>query len=238
MAMLLETQLLLARGMRNVQRVLRPLGSMEAAFPKLAEGRSFVDVGAIWNVHGKIAFLAESSGASSVTAVDLSSPTDEYLAEHERRHSKVRFVQGDLHDEDVLAEIGPHDVVWCTGVLYHCPDPVHTVECLRQITGQTLVLGSSTVPPVAGSRNGAVFFPVLSDAERRAYDRAFAAVAGSGSDATRGGLTTPFDAEESYINWWWGFSPATMVSIVESTGFRVSEVKTSGFHTRVVAERS
>jgi hypothetical protein len=32
-------------------------------------------VGAIWNVHGKIAFLAES-GASSVTAVDLSSATD------------------------------------------------------------------------------------------------------------------------------------------------------------------
>jgi hypothetical protein len=29
-----------------------------------------------------------------------------------------------------------------------------------------------------------------------------------------------------------------MVSIVESTGFRVSDVKTNGFHTRVVAERS
>ena len=112
MAMLLETQLLVARGLRNVQRVVRPLGSMEAVFPKLATGRSFVDVGALWNVHGKIAFLAESSGASSVTAVDLSSATDEYLAEHERRHSKVRFVQGDLHDEEVLAEIGPHDVVF------------------------------------------------------------------------------------------------------------------------------
>ena len=123
MAMLLETQLLVARGLRNAQRLLRPLGPMEAAFPKLATGRSFVDVGALWNVHGKIAFLAESSGASSVTAVDLSSATDEYLAEHERRDSKVRFVQGDLHDEDVLAEIGLHDVVWCTGVLYHCPDP-------------------------------------------------------------------------------------------------------------------
>jgi hypothetical protein len=238
MAMLLESQLLIARGLRNVRRLTHPLGAMDAAVPRLAAGKSFVDVGALWNVHGKIAFLAESSGASSITAVDLSEPTEEYLAEHERRHSKVRFVHGDLHDERVLSEIGPHDVVWCAGVLYHCPDPVHTVECLKQITGETLVLSGATVPPIAGSRNGAVYFPALSDAERRAYDRAYGAVTDQGSNAGRGALTGPFDAEESFINWWWGFSPATMAAIIESTGLRVVEVKTNGFHTRVTAKRN
>jgi SAM-dependent methyltransferase len=215
MAILLESQLLIARGLRNAQRLVRPLGAMEADVPRLAKGKSFVDVGALWDVHGKLAFLAEST----------------------RRDSKVRFVQGDLHDDKVMAEVGTHDVVWCAGVLYHCPDPVHTVECLKRITGETLVLSGATVPPIAGSRNGAVYFPTLTDAERRAYDRAYRAIAGN-RDAARGGLTNAFDADEGFVNWWWGFSPETMASIVESTGFRVTEVKTNGFHTRVTATQS
>ena len=237
MAILLESQLLIARGLRNAQRLVRPLGAMEADVPRLVKGKSFVDVGALWNVHGKIAFLAESSGASSVTAMDLSPATEEFLAESTRRDSKVRFVQGDLHDDKVMAEVGTHDVVWCAGVLYHCPDPVHTVECLKRITGETLVLSGATVPPIAGSRNGAVYFPTLTDAERRVYDRAYRAIAGN-RDAARGGLTNAFDADEGFVNWWWGFSPETMASIVESTGFRVTEVKTNGFHTRVTATQS
>lgn len=206
-------------------RVKRPIGPPEELVRRLAPGRSFVDVGALWSIHGRIAFLAEDAGATSVTAVDISAETAEFRAEHARRDSGVRFVQADLHEPGAIER---HDVVWCSGVLYHCPDPVHTLERLREITAETLVLRSATLPETAGT----VFFPGLSERERRAYDRAYSAV---GGPATRVGLTTPFDPAQGYANWWWGLTPSAVERMLIATGFAVRERATNGFDTRFVA---
>jgi SAM-dependent methyltransferase len=216
-----------------VQRALRPLGPVDATLEEYAPGHSFVDVGALWDVHGATAFRAEELGATRVTAVDVSAPTPEFEAERERRGSSVRFVHGDLHDPATIERIGPHEVVWCSGVLYHCPNPIHSIECLRQITQSVLVLISATIPELPGVRNHSVFFPALPERDRRAYDRAYNAT--SALDAERAGLTTPFDAAQGFANWWWGLSPSAIEAMLEASGFSVVETKTSGFHTRVVA---
>ena len=206
-------------------RLRRPIGPPEELVARLAPGRSFVDVGSLWSIHGRIAFLAEEAGASAVTAVDISGETEEFRAEHARRGSRVRFVQADLHEPGAIE---PHDVVWCSGVLYHCPHPILTLERLRAITSQTLVLRSATLPEAAGT----VFFPGLSPRERRAYDGAYGAVGGA---ATRVGLTTPFDPAQGYANWWWGLTPSAVERMLTATGFTVRERATNGFDTRLVA---
>jgi SAM-dependent methyltransferase len=231
--MLLRSWLMASRGRRNVQRAIRPLGPVKATLEQYAGRGTFVDVGAIWSVHGEIAFRAEELGATAVTAVDVSPPTPEYEAEHERRGSAVRFVQGDIHDPNTLEAIGPHDTVWCSGVLYHCPNPIHTIECLRSITRSTLILITASVPEVPGVRNAGVFFPGLDEAERLAYDRAYNAA--SNLSAARLGLTTPFDPAETYGNWFWGLSRSAIEAMLVASGFSVEETKTNGFHTRVVA---
>jgi SAM-dependent methyltransferase len=231
--MLLRSWLWASRARRNAQRALRPLGPVDAPLAEYVPGRTFADIGAVWNVHGKYSFLAEELGATAVTASDVSDVTAEYEAEHARRDSAVRFVRGDMHDPATLAEIGTHDVVWCSGVLYHCPNPLHSLECLRQITGSVLILITASVPELAGIRNHCVFFPGLPERSRRAYDAAFdAATSGGGA---RLGLTTPFDPSEGFGNWWWGLSPSAVESMLVATGFEVAETKTNGFHTRVVA---
>jgi len=222
-----------ARARRNAQRAVRPLGPIEPLVDELAPGRSFVDVGALWDAHGRIAFRAEERGATSVTAVDVSSETDEYRQERARRSSGVRFVRGDLHDSVARERIGPHDVVWCSGVLYHCPHPVQSLECLRELTRQTLVLITATVPEIPGIRHGAVFFPALSQRQRRRYVRAYDRTLGG--RAERIGLTTPFDPAQGYGNWWWGLAPSTVEAMLHASGFAASVTKTSGFHTRIVA---
>ncbi|MCW3066766.1 MAG: hypothetical protein JWN32_3938 [Solirubrobacterales bacterium] len=233
MTLLLEARLLAARGRRNVRRAMRrPETPVEALVARVAPGSSFVDVGALWSIHGRIAFLAEEHGATSVTAVDISGETEPYRAEHARRQSKVRFVQGDLHEDAALEAIGRHDVVWCSGVLYHCPNPVRSLACLRRITGETLVLRNATVPEIAVSDQAGVFFPALPDDARRAYDRAYTAVGGK---ATRVGLTTPFDASKGYANWWWGLTPSAVTGMLAATGFTVTETATNGFDTTIVA---
>jgi hypothetical protein len=124
-------------------------------------------------------------------------------------------------------------VVWCSGVLYHCPDPIHSLKCLRQITMETLVLVNATIPELAGSRQATVFFPTLPEPERRAYDRAYTAV---GGPATRMALNTPFDLAQGYGNWWWGLTPSAIAGMLASTGFSVRRTTSNGFNTTIVAE--
>jgi hypothetical protein len=231
--MALRAWLLGARARRNIQRAVRPLGPTDALVDELAPGRSFVDVGALWNVHGAIAFRAEERGATNVTAIDVSAETEDYLREHERRQSSVRFVLGDLHDPAVRERAGRHDVVWCSGVLYHCPNPVVSIGCLKEMTSDVLVLITASLPELPGVRQGAVFFPGLPERQRRQYVRAYdAALGGSGE---RLGLSTPFDPGNTYANWWWGLSPSCIEGMLRTAGFSLVETKSNGFHTRVVA---
>src|SRR5262245_15439232 len=100
----------------------------------------------MWDVSGRFSFLAEEAGATRVTGLDVMAATPEFEAEHARRNSAVRFVTGDLHDPATVAEVGVHDVVWCSGVLYHSPYPVLTIRRLRELTGELLLLQTCAIP--------------------------------------------------------------------------------------------
>ena len=113
----------------------------------------------MWTIHGALCFAAEDAGAASVTGVDVMGATDRFQAEVARRDSKVRFVQGDLHEPATIAAVGPHDVVWCSGVLYHAPHPLLTLQRLRELTAGTLLLATETVAETPGRRDTLVIAP-------------------------------------------------------------------------------
>src|SRR3954454_3756877 len=115
-----RTKLLAARAQRRRASSAR---DREDVVRRHAAGKSFADVGCMWKVNGRIAFVAEEAGATAVTSVDVMAASDEFEAERRRRESNVRFVNGDLHDPATIAEVGEHDVVWCSGVLSHAPNP-------------------------------------------------------------------------------------------------------------------
>lgn len=200
--------------------------------PRLAPGRSFVDVGCMWEAHGEVAFRAEEAGAEPVTAFDGMNPTDEYLREHERRSSAVRFVQGDIHDPAAAEAIGEHDVVWCTGLLYHTPNPLLMLGRLASITRETLILATHTIPEVPGVEGACVLFPALSDEGRAAHAQAW-------PPGTMG-VTEPFEPGPlmTYANYWWGISPSALMGMLAVSGFEPVEVsKGSPFSIDVVARR-
>src|SRR5262249_28776523 len=111
-----------------------------------APGRSVVDVGCLWNVHGAYAFHAAAHGARAVTGVDVNPATPEFQQENAARGEPVRFVQADLDDPALPDLVGVHDVVYTSGVLYHMPNPVYSIEQLRRLCRQTLILASACYP--------------------------------------------------------------------------------------------
>lgn len=187
---------------------------------RLAPGRSFIDVGGMWNIDGEMAFLAEEAGADRVALLDAMPASERFESEHKRRGSSVAYVQADLHDRDAIGALGSFDVVWCTGVVYHSPSPYEQVEQLRRLTGWRLLLGSHVIPelPVEGA---CVWYPALSEGSRRAFRRAHRDRAG----IRRVGLTEPFDPapEQRYANYWWGITPSALRAMLSAAGLRVIE---------------
>lgn len=181
---------------------------------KYVPGKSFADVGALWGVNGLNSFIAEESGAKKVTAVDIYPASQKFLEEKNKRKSKVGFVQGDIHQAKTVSDIGVCDVVLCSGVLYHTPDPIHLLTRLRAICGQTLILNTASIPEMHGIRNGAVLYPFLDEGQRKIWNRKM---------SSQMGITVPYDPDQGYGNWFWGMTPSCIESMLKCAGFEVIE---------------
>ena len=190
---------------------------------RAARDHSFVDIGCMWGVNGQYAFLAEEAGATSVTGVDVFGPTPEFEQTRTARGSRVRFVLGDATAPATLATIGPHDVVFCAGVLYHHPSPFDLLVALRQICRTTLILRTSTIPEVEGLPNAAVFFPQLPAPARARWNLSRLGL------RNQVGITGAFQPDEGYSNWFWGLTPSCLRSMLEVAGFRVDEQWSEAF---------
>jgi hypothetical protein len=177
-----------------------------------ARGATFVDVGCMWKVNGGYAFHALAQGAAAVTGVDVMPATPEFLAENARHGNRVRFVEGDINDPKLLDVIGPCEVVFCSGVLYHMPNPLHTLERLRAVCRGMLLLGSATIPEQSIPQ-AAVFLPLLSPRARSALHNQ--------TPDTKVGLDTDFDPAVSYSNWYWGLAPSCVEAMARTAGFSI-----------------
>ena len=186
---------------------------------QLAPGRSVIDIGGMWSVHGDIAFWAEEAGATDVVICDGMDPTEEFEAKHADRRSSVRYVQRDLHDTEGLDQLGTFDVVWCSGVIYHSPNPYLQLENLRRITAQKLVLGTHVIPEIPGFEQACLWYPSWSTGSQTELARAHGAQRG----AALLGATTPFDYTEglAYANFFWGITPSALRSMLDIARFQI-----------------
>lgn len=198
----------MSRSSANVDRPPR-----EELIARHARGRSFLDVGCMWSVDGALCFAAEDAGATAVTGMDVMGATPRFEAERERRGSEVRFVQADLHDPASVEAAGPHEVVWCSGVIYHAPHPILTLERLRALSTHTLLLATETIPEIRRHPRAAVFAPA------------------PGSHPAHSEL---FDPAHGYASWWWGLTPSAVLAMVEAAGFEVVEQFRTDWHLTVV----
>jgi len=77
-----------------------------------------------------------------VTAVDGRA---ENVAEALRRHGNIQFHQFNAEDPE-LAGLGPFDLCFCFGLLYHLENPLQAIRNLRALTKSVLLVESVTFP--------------------------------------------------------------------------------------------
>ena len=196
---------------------------------RVVAGHTFAEVGGLWGTVNERVSVAARLGARSVTMIDISEPEHE-LWRLFREHLATRGVEGceciagDIC-EIAAREVGPYEVVHCSGVLYHHPDPIRILEALRKVTQRYLVLTSAVLPETVANEagtftlppGGAVFVPALPDAERRILAQHWRAAGVSAC----WGISDPAVWDSRDLSpWWWLLPPRVMLAMAESVRFR------------------
>jgi SAM-dependent methyltransferase len=100
-------------------------------------GRSFLDVGCWEGVHCADAMRR---GATAVAGVDICTCPD--LSENVSRYG-FEFLQMDVFGDHWLA-LERFDVVLCSGLIHHVPNPIALLNRLREVTGELLVIETAS----------------------------------------------------------------------------------------------
>ena len=174
---------------------------------EVARGRSFVDIGGLYEIVKERVSVAHHAGASHVTLMDMEAPGCPWWKEMED-HLRTRGVPDfRLLSCDINDYKGPRfDVVFSSGVLYHLPDPLGYLRQLVEMANDFCIVASSICPPVMEAAGGSVrvpdagalFVPALSGQDREVV-QAYMALRGR-PDFTKGAGTRDF--RNYYPNWW------------------------------------
>jgi len=173
--------------------------------------RSFADLGCMWNCHGAYGFYAEAIGAREpILAVDLGPQTPTFRSLHAALDSRLAFRQADILTMEVAPE-ERYDVVFCSGVLYHAPDPMRLLAAITSIVADTLILTTHTIE---GSEPVLRFYPYDPRPETYPWE------------TLAGGRELRFQVRYPDAAPWW-FAPTEMCvdSMLRTLGLRVVDVQ-------------
>lgn len=197
---------------------------------QVVEGRSFLEVGGLWGVVNEKISFAHKCGASRLTIIDVSEPTSHLWDLFRERMAQLDIkeyttVVGDICEIDADKIGTPFDVVHCSGVLYHLPDPMRMLSVLRSITRGYLILTSTIIPEVVENEGGryeipssaVIFVPALSKAERACLK-----IYWEQAGAVAYGLTEPTTfSVGNFAPWWWLPTATSLKAMCKAAGFQL-----------------
>lgn len=195
-------------------------------------GKTFAEVGGLWGTVNEKVSVARDHGATSLAMIDITPADGDLWTKFrdrmaELRVPNVREICGDICQLTNTDVSGPFDVVHCSGVLYHHPNPLMMLAALRRMTREYLVLTSAVTQTVIENEcgrydippSGVLFVPALSEKERR-ITRAYWQKQGVAAL----GLTEACEySVDEFAPWWWLPTPTAMAAMCRTTGFKMED---------------
>jgi SAM-dependent methyltransferase len=199
-------------------------------------GKQFVDLGGLWACINEKVSIALFSGAREATMVDIQPLGNALWQEFDARCERLgvsgyRRICADINADDLKDRLGTFDLVHCSGVLYHLPQPMHALLNLKRITAKRLIIASMVVPEWIENTAGTLelgtdrclFVPGMSESIREIMTQHFndleIRVAGI-NQALPYGWMIDHDTV-NYSPWWWLYSPSFLKGMIESVGLKI-----------------
>jgi len=201
---------------------------------KVVRGKSFAEVGGLWGTVNEKVSVAHVHGANDLAMIDVS-PLDSDLWSlfEERRRAlqlpEVRCISSDLVALAEGASCPRFDVVHCSGILYHIPDPLRFLRALRAVTRESLVLTSvvtaSRIVNEQGSleipKAAALFVPALQGKDRAVIQAYWKRIVGTGAIGLTQETTT-WNLDD-FAPWWWLPTVEALKALCMVAGFDFQE---------------
>lgn len=199
---------------------------------RVAKGRTFADLGSLWDAANEKVSVARKAGARAVSMIDALPLGHACWTAFDRRMAELgisdcrRFGSVDLETLDVAAAGGPYDVVHCTGLLDHSPNPLRTLQRLAALTREYLILTSMVVPQTLQTQAGTLHIPeggaLLVPALGAAEHAVAAAYWREQGVLNAVGLTLAVEQWDiaDHGPWWWLMPPATLKKMLSVAGLR------------------
>lgn len=193
---------------------------------RVVNGKSFADVGGLWGTVNEKVSVAHAHGAREVTMIDVTPSEGKLWTLFRERMGSLNIANYGEISADICQLRGvSFDVVHCSGVLYHHPNPYQIIMGLREITREYLVLNSAITQPRISNKygeytmppSGVLLVPALSESERAIhaeYWRSFG--------VENLGITQPANFKlDDFGPWWWLPTAESMTAMCENCGFEV-----------------
>lgn len=199
---------------------------------RVVRGRSFADVGGLWGTVNEKVSVASREQARSLSMIDISAPGSDLWARFSERLGTLgvggcECISSDICQFGVTGTTREFEVVHCSGVLYHHPDPIALLEALRRITKRYLILTSAVTQEMISNDlgtfhipgSGVLFVPALNEQERLILSKYWKENAGVGGCY---GITETVNWNtRDFGPWWWVPTARAMVAMAECVGFRM-----------------
>ena len=202
----------------------------------LVKDKTFADVGGLWNTINEKVTVASLAGAHEVTMIDLMHNKSHWWDKFDEKCKNHNVVCNNkvsiyINDLSLLDRVGTFDVVHSAGVLYHCPNPIHTLNQFYSITNDYLILGTTRVPsdfddarfPIDVPSGGLLLSEVLSEEQKQICMEFYGL---NKSDIFYDGRIDEFIQYRGKINtnpWWYFFTDEYIEHILKICGFNILE---------------
>ncbi len=203
---------------------------------RITAGKSFVDVGGLWGLVNEKISPAHKAGATQLCMVDIWAPESEWWQKFRERCeangiSPVREVTSSIDNPRILETVGTYDIVHCSGVIYHCPNPLLTIRHLMSLANEMILLATAVMPPVVENEFGrmtfdseaAVCVPLIGNASRMIMDRYLTEKYGGGAYGVNAPVDSWYfaDGAPNYGPWWWLWSASYVARMLETCGLEL-----------------
>ena len=215
---------------------------------RVVSGKTFADVGGLWNTIGEKVSVAAAAGAKKLTMIDVLPEDNEWWDKFKDRIISFNITDCECISGDINSvSVGTFDVVHSSGILYHLPNPISYIEKLCQITNEYLVLTTAIIPGLIINRHGilitkpgrSLYVPSLSQREKKIYARFYT---GGNKEMLLGGINhEAVFTLQNYSPWWWLMTVETIKSICNIAGFDILENGSNfsrGNHSFLLRRRS
>jgi hypothetical protein len=218
---------------------------IKAWIDRIAPSQSLIDIGGIGeNSTNERVSEAAAAGATQVAMADIEPFTSPYWSTFRQKMANLgvtgyeEYERVDIRDAELIRRLPTFEIVHCTGIVYHLPDPSTGVYNLSRLARRWLIINTIVLPERIENDQGSLltegsrvlFLPALSEGERAVLRTHYELKFGWSIDVTAPRLDDPnpmmpYVADTGLSCWpyWWLFSHDAFRCLVRMMGFRIHD---------------